>query len=160
MKKSSDQKGLKFGENAEHKAIVLSGKESACSVGDRFDPWVRKIPLEKEMATHSSILAWEFNEQRSLVGYCPCGHKKSGKIEQLTLSCVYVSVFGFQCHMIIKYTEWRETARHVTHAEDGMPTCTEQYSRHRERNNGQRRYSMPVCQTSITPVQTDSGYFL
>ena len=24
-----------------------------------FDPWVRKILLEKEMATHSSILAWE-----------------------------------------------------------------------------------------------------
>ena len=23
------------------------------------DPWVRKIPLEKEMATHSSILAWK-----------------------------------------------------------------------------------------------------
>jgi len=23
----------------------------------RFDPWVRKIPLEKEMATYSSILA-------------------------------------------------------------------------------------------------------
>ena len=23
-----------------------------------FDPWVRKIPLEKGMATHSSILAW------------------------------------------------------------------------------------------------------
>ena len=23
----------------------------------RFNPWVRKIPLEKEMATHSSILA-------------------------------------------------------------------------------------------------------
>ena len=25
----------------------------------RFDPWVKKIPLEKEMAAHSSILAWE-----------------------------------------------------------------------------------------------------
>ena len=25
----------------------------------RFDPWVRKIPLEKEMATHTSILAWK-----------------------------------------------------------------------------------------------------
>ena len=25
----------------------------------RFDPWVRKIPLEKEMATLSSILAWK-----------------------------------------------------------------------------------------------------
>ena len=24
-----------------------------------FDPWVRKIPLEKTMAPHSSILAWE-----------------------------------------------------------------------------------------------------
>ena len=23
-----------------------------------FDPWVRKIPLEKGTATHSSILAW------------------------------------------------------------------------------------------------------
>ena len=23
-----------------------------------FDHWVGKIPLEKEMATHSSILAW------------------------------------------------------------------------------------------------------
>ena len=25
----------------------------------RFDPWVREYPLEKRMATHSSILAWE-----------------------------------------------------------------------------------------------------
>ena len=32
-------------------------KASACNPG--FDPWVGKIPLEKEMATHSSILAWE-----------------------------------------------------------------------------------------------------
>ena len=24
----------------------------------RFDPWVGKIPLEQEMASHSSILAW------------------------------------------------------------------------------------------------------
>ena len=24
----------------------------------RFDPWVRKIPLEKEMENCSSILAW------------------------------------------------------------------------------------------------------
>ena len=24
-----------------------------------FDPWVRKIPLEKGMATHSSVPAWE-----------------------------------------------------------------------------------------------------
>ena len=30
-------------------------KESACN---EFSPWVGKIPLEKGMATHSSILAW------------------------------------------------------------------------------------------------------
>ena len=31
--------------------------------------------LEKEMATHSDILAWEICEQRSLVGYSPWGCK-------------------------------------------------------------------------------------
>ena len=35
----------------------FSGKEPTCQC--RFDPWVRKIFLEKEMATHSSMLAWE-----------------------------------------------------------------------------------------------------
>ena len=34
-------------------------------------------PLEKEMATHSSILPGEFHGQRSLVGYSLWGHKES-----------------------------------------------------------------------------------
>ena len=38
-----------------------SGQEPACQPGQQkrrcFYPWVEKIPLEKEMATHSSILA-------------------------------------------------------------------------------------------------------
>ena len=35
-------------------------KNPPASAGDRgrFDSWVGKIPLEKGMATHSSILAW------------------------------------------------------------------------------------------------------
>ena len=38
----------------------LSDKESICQCRwCQFDPWVRKIPLEKELVTHSSILAWE-----------------------------------------------------------------------------------------------------
>ena len=38
----------------------LSGKESACQYRRLgFDPWVRKIPLEKETAACSHILAWE-----------------------------------------------------------------------------------------------------
>ena len=32
--------------------------------------------LEKGMAIHSSILAWEFHRQRSLVGYSSLGRKE------------------------------------------------------------------------------------
>ena len=35
-----------------------------------------EYPLEKELASHSSILAWKTHGQRSLVGYSPWGHKK------------------------------------------------------------------------------------
>ena len=42
---------------------VTQCKESTCQCKRcrqcRFDPWSRKIPLEEEIATHSSILAWE-----------------------------------------------------------------------------------------------------
>ena len=38
-------------------------------------------PLESEMATHSSILAWEIPWQRSLVGYSPWGFKESDSTE-------------------------------------------------------------------------------
>jgi len=34
-------------------------------------------PLEKEMATHSSILAWKIPWTRSLEGYSPWGCKES-----------------------------------------------------------------------------------
>ena len=39
------------------------GKESTCQCRRHkrhgFNPWVMKISLEKEIATHASILAWE-----------------------------------------------------------------------------------------------------
>ena len=35
-------------------------------------------PLEKEMATHSSILVWEYHGQRALEGYSPWGPKRVG----------------------------------------------------------------------------------
>ena len=34
-------------------------------------------PLEQEMATHSSILAWKIPWMEELVGYSPWGHKES-----------------------------------------------------------------------------------
>ena len=42
-------------------------------------------PLEKGMATHSSILPGESHGQRSLAGYSPRGLKVSNTTEQLTL---------------------------------------------------------------------------
>ena len=38
-------------------------------------------PLEEDMATHSSILAWRIHGQRSLVGYSPWGCKELGTTE-------------------------------------------------------------------------------
>ena len=36
----------------------MDGKESACNAGDAGSILSQKDPLEKEIATHSSILAW------------------------------------------------------------------------------------------------------
>ena len=38
-------------------------------------------PLEREMATHSSVLAWRIPWTEGLVGYSPWGHKESDTIE-------------------------------------------------------------------------------
>ena len=35
-------------------------------------------PLEKEMATNSTILSWKSHGQRSLMGYNPWGRKRVG----------------------------------------------------------------------------------
>ena len=41
----------------------------------------REDPLEKEMATRSSIIAWEIHGQRSLAGSSPWGRKESDTTE-------------------------------------------------------------------------------
>ena len=43
-------------------------------------------PLEKELATHSSILAWEIPRTEEPGGLRPWGRKKLDTTEQLTLS--------------------------------------------------------------------------
>ena len=37
----------------------------------------QKDPVEEEMATHSSILAWKSHGHRSLAGYSLRGHKRA-----------------------------------------------------------------------------------
>ena len=57
------------------------GKEFACNVGNSVSSLGREDPLEEGMATHSSILAREPHEQRTLVGYSPWGPKESDRTE-------------------------------------------------------------------------------
>ena len=53
-----------------------------------WETWVRALgqedTMEKEMATHSSILAWKFHGQRNLEGCSPWGRKELDMTEQLT----------------------------------------------------------------------------
>ena len=50
-----------------------------------FDPWVRKIPWSRKMATHSSILPWKNPWQKSLEGYSPWGCKEWDMTDWLTV---------------------------------------------------------------------------
>ena len=61
-----------------------AGKESVCSAGDketRVQSLGREDLLEKEMATHSSMLAGKSRGQRSLVDYSSWGLKESDTTE-------------------------------------------------------------------------------
>ena len=59
----------------------------------RIPPLGWKDPLEKEMATPSSILAGESHGQRNLVGYSPWGRKESGTTERLHFTSHFLSFF-------------------------------------------------------------------
>ena len=48
----------------------------------------REDPLEEEMATCSSVLAWRIPWTEELVGYGPWGLKESDMTEQLTHTCL------------------------------------------------------------------------
>ena len=55
------------------------GNETACKAGNLG----QEDPMEKKMATHSSILAWEILwSERSLAVYSPWGYKESDTTEQ------------------------------------------------------------------------------
>ena len=74
--------GRKVGDNGVTKHIYalgfpmrLSGKESPVNAGDTVSPLGQEDPLEKGMATHSSVFAWRISWTASLVGYSPQNHK-------------------------------------------------------------------------------------
>ena len=58
-----------------------------------FNPWVRKIPWRRERLPTSVFLSGEFQEQRSLAGCSPWGHKESETTKQLTPTPSHRSYF-------------------------------------------------------------------
>ena len=57
-----------------------------------YDKYVRKIPLEKGMATPSSILTWEIHEQSSLADYSPWDDKGLDMTVQLNNKRQYIYI--------------------------------------------------------------------
>ena len=56
--------------------MVKSSPAHACDVGDTGSIPGREDPLEKEMATHSSILAWRIPWTEEPGGLQSMGHKE------------------------------------------------------------------------------------
>ena len=71
-------------------SLVLSGKESSCQCKRcRFNPWVRNIPLEKEMESHSGNFCGKSHGQRNLASYSPQGHKSWPWLSNHTITIKY-----------------------------------------------------------------------
>ena len=68
----------------------VSGRESTCHAGDAVGSLGWEEPLEKEMATHSSILAWEIPRTESLEGSSSWGHKELDMTEHTRKARLYV----------------------------------------------------------------------
>ena len=60
-----------------------NGKESALNSGD----WSQEDPLEKEIATHSSILHWRIPWTEEPGGYSPRGRKELDTTEVTEYIC-------------------------------------------------------------------------
>ena len=59
----------------------------------RFNPWVEKIPLEKEVATHSNTLAWEIPWTEEFAGLQPMESQRDGHSwARLHVGCLAVPV--------------------------------------------------------------------
>ena len=69
--------------------LIFPGDSVVKNLPAMQETWVQSLglgdPLEKEMATHSSILAWRISWRWSLMGYSPCGCKESDTTELLNM---------------------------------------------------------------------------
>ena len=80
------------------------GKESAYNAGDRVQSLGREDPLEKRMATHSSLLAWRIQWTEEPGGLQPMGSHRVGHDREtstftfrhvyLRNTCLYLDIYA------------------------------------------------------------------
>ena len=78
------------------------GKESACTVGDPSSIPGWDDPLEKEMATHSSILAWRIPQTEEPGGLLSMGLHGAG---HLGLSCGIQDLHCIVCGLLSRHMD-------------------------------------------------------
>ena len=80
----------------------MDGKESACNAGDLGLTLNQEDPLEKGMATPSSILAWRIPWTEEPGSYSLWDHKESDKTERLTPTHThtYTHLYTVECNNI------------------------------------------------------------
>ena len=75
------------------------------------ETWVRSLgqedPLEKEMATHFSTLAWKIQCTGSLVGYSPWGHKELARLSHFTSLQKWESTERLSLSLSTLLGDWR-----------------------------------------------------
>ena len=78
-----------------------------------FSLWVGKIPLEKGMATHSSILAWRIPWTEELGRLQSIGHKESDTTEAtectLILVAQLVKNLPAMQETLVQFLGWEDT---------------------------------------------------
>ena len=67
-------------------------------IGSTSDPWIKKIFLEKEIATHSSILAWEITWKEEPSGLQSMGCKESDTTQGLNNNSIQPGTAVFNPH--------------------------------------------------------------
>ena len=72
-------------------AVGSDSKESACNAGIQVQSLGWEDPLEKGMATHSSILAWRIPWTEDPGGYSPWCYKELGTTEGTNTSLSFVT---------------------------------------------------------------------
>ena len=97
-----------------------------------WETWVRSLgregPLEKEMATHSSILAWRIPWTEELGGLQSTGRKESDTTEQLH----FLSLSLFTQRKPLEYKTWQH------------PTASSTLIRAPHANNKQNKNTNPI----------------